>query len=148
MPLDGFLRLSATLEPSAAVLAAVTARLPGVYGRMTVDGSLTKCATNPFAPSRSLPSLAVRQWAHERVTDYSLDERHADRRVKLAAVRNRQPVDNSRGVMPQLGEVKAASDAEVLARAYAMYKLGLLQSLEDDPAFPLTARLVVHQNYA
>lgn len=146
MPLYGFLQMviGDDLQAAAAV-DSVAARLPGVYSRMCEDGSAEKlAANNPFDLPREVPPLRVREWARKRAADYSLDRGHVERRIKVAAVRRNGRLTESRAT----ATIKVAGDAESLARAYALYKLGMLRALEGDPEYQLTAALAVRQNYS
>lgn len=146
MPLEGFLKLAMgdSLQAGGAV-EAIASRLPGVYSRMVEDGSVDKlAANNPFVPSGEMPPARVRHWAAKRAAAYSVAREHADRRVKVAAVRRAGQLTEQRASQT----IKVAGDAEGMARAYALYKLGFLQAVAGDSDFQLTADLAVRQNYS
>ncbi len=145
MPLKGFLSLACGDDVAGGAYEAVAARLPGVYSRMVEDGSILKAAAcNPFVVGDEYAPAWLRGWAREKAAAFSLDESRVEKRIQLAALRRGGALTESRS----LPTIKSAGDAEGLARAYALYKLGMLQSLEGSPDFQLTASLAVLQNYS
>lgn len=145
LPLEGFLQLTTgDIEKSASIAPVVQAALPGVYGRMINDGTLTSSVENNlFTVNDILPNNKLRNWATKYSKDYSLDPNIVDKRIVKAAIYNpkvRKPA-----------MIKMASNQEAieqLARSYALYKLAALQYLQErDVKFDLTKELAIRQNY-
>jgi hypothetical protein len=154
VPLRDFFAMAGTEGVTDAALDVVASRLPGVFGRMIEDGSIAKLASNnPFVPQSTLPPARVREWARKVAADHALVRPSIERRIKVAAVRRAGRLTGTRHTTT----IKVAGDAEGLARTYALYKLGMLQTLEGSPGsrysadcdkgFQLTALLAVRQNY-
>lgn len=123
--------------------------LPGVYGRMLGDGSLSAALTaNRFAPEGS-GQMHQRRAAFRMKEAFSLDADEVQLRCWKALVR--QDPEPARQV--GFDTVKSASDlgygpeAEGLARDYASYQLAALYKIASfDDALLLTVRLSMSQN--
>ncbi len=139
-----WLSLLATKEAAADAVADVSARLPGVFGRLVADDTLPdQLAKHAYAPSRALPSQAVRTWAARLAPSHGMGKEAVLARARLAAIRQVP--------RPTGPATKAASDgggAELLAREYAKYQLTFLDSSPrcSDGGSPLTRSLLVRAN--
>ena len=121
--------------------------LKGVYGRMIADGSLEqRIARNKYAPAEKLASYKQRCAAVRMKETYSLEKSAVDYRCKLSAIRQYR-VPESKSTFWNEKRASDNSQAEELARDYAIYKLAALRRIAQfDPEFLLTARLSVCQN--
>lgn len=142
LPAREWLQLVHGNEPWAKCAEMIEAGLPGIYGRMLMDGTISEVGSD-------LPSLhafvpyELTKWAHERAADYSLDRQHLDTRRVRAELHG---FDRPEPRQQQL--VKTAGAAETLARGYALYKLAFLQAMSDrDTDYDLTKTLAIRQNY-
>jgi hypothetical protein len=148
MPVRDFVRLVASGDAvkAAAWQESVPGRLPGVYGRLIVDGSLEQSlVSNAFAPSPELASAEQRSWAKQASQHYSLDETAIQERVVRSALRS-LPIPAFRNAE---GVKAAANDpgAEHIARQFALYKLAFLGAHVGSPGFDNLCESVVLQNY-
>ena len=145
LPVEDF----AALTKRAGDAAAARSRLPGVYGRMLSDGTLSqKLAASPYrcdaagppAPAHRRAAAGVAKWA-------SLDREAVSRRCVISSVRGEPVPPLETGFE---GEKQAAdgSAAEALARDYACYTLSALHRIAGAGGdFVLTAGLSVLQNH-
>jgi hypothetical protein len=142
IPFDGFVQLTQGKEVQASADFAKR-YLPGVYGRMLADNSLSDINLKPYVPIGVVPN-SLMKWAHDLADDYSLDQRYIEKRMQRAAL-----YGVAAPAVRQSPLVKVASSSvEALTRSYALCKLAFLQAISDqDPNFDLTMSMVVRQNY-
>jgi hypothetical protein len=151
LPLSRFVEVVAEQpREKAAEIAAVVAReLPGIYTRLLGDGKLPeRIKESQFAPADAAAPPQYAGWAAKLAADLSVSPQYVDRRVTRAALHQEEAGD----LRSSLGHEKVASNEDPtgrLAETYALYKLAFLGSVpENDPDLPLTADLVLLQNYA
>lgn len=138
-----------TFEKAAEVAAVVARELPGIYTRMLENGRLPeRIKESQYAPADAAAPPRYAGWATKLAADLSLSKQYVQSRVTRAALHQEEAGDLRRS----LGHEKVASDKDPagrLAEEYALYKLAFLGSVPDhDPDLPLTANLVLLQNYA
>lgn len=145
MPLDVFLQTvngsDERMAKSSAI--AVLARLPGIYTRMLEGGDFEKIASNPFAiPEKVYIPSSVQRWAEKLAFDWSLDEKFIQKRATIAVFRGVAAPQQRKAPL-----VKYAGDVDSLAKAYALYKLAFLCSLQKSEDFSRIAEMSIRQNY-
>lgn len=127
-----------------------TALLPGVYGRMIADGSLSsQIAASQFAPAM-IGEMSQRRAAFRIKAAYSLDEYEVRHRCWQSCVRREDaPVfTRSDRLVKRAEDVCMNPDTEQLARDYAVYQLTALYKIaEDGGDLVLTTRLSMSQNH-
>ena len=118
--------------------------LPGIYGRMVVDESLSACVERgDCACVDKVATERAAALASSMAADHSLDRDAMMQRTMLSCIRG----ESSPVVRSFSKSASSDPDGEVLAKSYAMYKLAALWRLAaTDPVFPLTAKLSVCQN--
>lgn len=119
---------------------------PGAFNRMLENGKHRySIENNPFIPAPA-SNDELRSWARKNASAYSMSRHHVDNRVRLAALRQvESPTVGQPGDLNKTA-VDSTAAAE-MAHNYALYKLGFLTAIPDDPDFDLTASLCVLQNY-
>jgi len=142
LPVESWLKLVHGDSCKWASAAMIQQGLPGIYGRMLVNGYI-KEASGHLPALRGLVPHAITKWAHNLAPDYSLDRSHLNARIKRAALRGYSQPEVRRSPL-----VKSAGAAETLARGYALYKLAFLTAIANcDSDFDLTCNLAVRQHY-
>ena len=151
LPLDRFIEVVADQprEKAAEVAAIVARELPGIYTRLLEDGKLPeRIKESKYAPTEAVAPPAFVGWAQKLASDMSLAPQHVERRMTRAALR----LMESTALRSTLGHEKIASantPIRQMAEEYALYKLAFLGAVpETDHNLPLTANLVLLQNYA
>lgn len=149
LPLTQFIGMTTgvTHKEAAESAAIVRRELPGIYTRMLESNDfVSRIADNPYTPSQ-MPNVAHTDWAIKLASDYSLLDYHAKRRITKAALHNTPCVLHD--VLPFEKTAASNDAARRMAEEFALYKLAFLGAIPDnDPDFPLTANLVLLQNYA
>jgi hypothetical protein len=147
LPLRDFLRLvtGGDAEKVASLSATVPRHLPGVYGRMIADGSLSRyIRENPMSPTHDSPPNLQCKWAASLAAGFSLKKAAVRERIQRSAVKQAsQPA-----LLAGMEKFAAADEpAEAVARRYAAYKLASLGSLDSEhPDYDLTLELAIVQN--
>ncbi len=120
----------------------VAARLPGIYTRLLGDPQLpAMLRNNPYEPA--VPSQAQCQWASKQSSWGLHSEGHARSLYKIALYETTTPRIKQASTI----ELPANAQAERLARAYALYKVAMLDAQPVDRELDLTVCLAVAQNY-
>ncbi|MDD5658169.1 MAG: hypothetical protein PHF00_13040, partial [Elusimicrobia bacterium] len=133
-------------EKEAAWLASAPSRLPGAFGRLTLDNDFAqRLLANPFLPATSLASGTQRAWAKCAARDYALDEVTVRERVMRSAIRE-QTVPRLRSTE---GVKTAAADplADEVVKQYCLYKLAFLEAWQADAGFEDLCEHAILQNY-
>lgn len=146
LPLEHFISMVTdySFEKAANTAMIVRQELPGIYSRMLSSGCLTdKVASCNYVPG-DVAAPTFRLWAEKQASALSLSEPHVLRRAMRAVVQQESTT------IAKAGLHKTASDngpITKLAEEYALYKLAFLGALPEDELLPLTASLVLLQNY-
>lgn len=151
LPLDRFIELVAgqPFEKAAEAAVLVSRELPGIYTRLLANGDLPeRIKESHYAAAETAVPSAFVGWAQRLAPDMSLAPEYVERRSTRAALRLKE----ASALRPTLEREKVASDNSPISRMaeeYALYKLAFLGTVpETDHNLPLTANLVVLQNYA
>jgi hypothetical protein len=153
MPLRDFLVLAAGDEKRAAdAYEEVAAQLPGIYGRLSRSPTLdtqVRDSIYVFNGHGTAPPLAMQTWAGKLAAAHGLAPKQIQDRVHVHALRSLPPPRHRGQDEAMLKQASDLGGAERLARQYALYKLALASALRaaDERTFPLTASLLVRQNY-
>jgi len=145
LPLSTFIAVMSgeSREKAAAVAAKVAPRLAGVYNRLAADPRMEEyLRQNPYLPQGPAPRV-LRHWAMKFANEWLLDRPRIVERLQLAVLRNPQQCQQRQ----QLVKVAAAAKTDELAKEYALYQLGLLQHLADQPDSDFRNELVVRSNF-
>jgi hypothetical protein len=145
LPLSTFIAIVAGKTPEQAEKLAkeVAPRLAGVYNRLASDPRLEEdLRQNPYLPQGSAPRR-LRHWVLKHANAWGFTRPKVVERLQLAVLRNPQ----ARTQRQQLTKVAMATKTDELAKEYALYQLGLLQHLADQPDSDLRNELVVRSNY-
>jgi len=145
LPLSSFIAIVAQQDPSDAEKTAseVAPRLPGVYNRLASDPRLEEdLRQNPYLPAG--PVLrTVQQWVTKHANEWSMARPRVVERLQLALLRN----PHARTAPRPLTKVAATTATDAMAKEYALYQLGCLASLADQPDADFRQRLVIRSNY-
>jgi len=144
LPVQDFLFLltGKPLEKTAEVAAIVADRLPGIYNRLADAPHLEQLLkSNPYLP-QGMPPRRVRDWVSKHANAWSMDRDRITERLQLSVMRTPAPPR----LRPLVKEA-ANTNAEALAREYALYQLAYLQSLPETADAQLTRSLVIRHNY-
>ncbi len=130
------------------VAEKVANHLPGVFGRMTEDGTLIEYLDESLRHTNcSLGSTGYDKWAESLAANRSLDMRSVGNRLKIAALRNLKPT--LRTHEKQASHDESDTLFEEAARSYAAHELVVLSQMPaDSRGMPLTAGAVILQNYS
>lgn len=120
-------------------------RLPGIYQRMVADGSLDRrISQNKYVLSEKLASARQRTLAHLSAASHGLDNEAIRQRASVSALRGYEPPT----ICTYYKEAADNTEAEQLARDYAVYKVAALERIAaSDRQFPLTVRLALQQDF-
>jgi len=145
MPLATFIAIVAGEAPekAAALANAVAPRLPGVYNRLASDPRLEEeLRRNPYLPQGPAPRR-LRHWATKYANEWSLDRSRVIERLQLSVLRQPQQCQQRQ----QLTKVAMATKTDEMAKEYALYQLGLLHHLADQPDLEFRNELAVRSNF-
>lgn len=150
LPLHHFIEVVAkqNIKTAHETAAVVSRELPGIYTRLLADPDLPeRIANSGYAPATCAAPAALQAWTAKHAAALSLREGFVRRRMFEAALAERTPVMKTASATPNAAITN--EPAAKLAAEYALYKLAFLdQTPETAPDFPLTASLVILQNYA
>jgi len=139
-----------TGEKLAGLVASVTPHVPGVFSHLAADPNLPlRARDSVFQPdSATLIPRNQRIWAQKLAAEHAMSSPLVEERIQRSVFRqNSSPalvVGGSRHKSAQA----TAGPGNDLAQQYALYKLAFLAAQpQEEQQLPLTARLVVLQNY-
>jgi hypothetical protein len=126
--------------------AAVSAHLPGVYGRLAAEPDLgTLLKTSKFQ-QQGFPPPHMRVWAQPLAADHSLVKHAVQDRLYRSVLRKLDPPQYLTG--SESLKTAAASDLnEQWARQYAVYKLAFLATVPITADYPDLKLMAIRQNY-